>query len=340
MEYRNFGRTGVKVSALCLGTMNFGFRTEEQESKEIVHAALDMGINFIDTANAYSRGTSETYIGKALAESGKRDKVFLATKVWANMDDNDINGRWATRRHIMEQIEGSLKRLGTDYVDLYQIHRPLSEYPQDETLRALDDLVHSGKVRYIGVSTFPAWQMVESLWIAKEYGLNRYVSEQPPYNLLDRTVEREVLPMAKAYGFAILPWSPLASGRLSGTYRRGKDAPEDSRLMHILKQQENATLADYIKPEAYDVIELVAEMAAEKGVSMTQLALGWVAQRDGVTSPIIGPRTVKQLQTSQQSLEISFTEEDQSRIDAVIPPGTAINNYYRDTDFGTNLYRW
>ncbi|MCA9924180.1 MAG: aldo/keto reductase, partial [Anaerolineales bacterium] len=173
MEYRNLGRTGVKVSPLCLGAMNFGMAAEEKESIEIIDAALDAGINFIDTANVYSRGVSEEIVGKALRQNGKRDRIVLATKVWARMDDDDPNAQWGTRRHIIEQCEASLKRLQTEYIDLYQIHRPSSEYPIDETLRALDDLIRDGKVRYIGTSTFAAWQIVESLWVSREYGLNR-----------------------------------------------------------------------------------------------------------------------------------------------------------------------
>ncbi|MCA9926906.1 MAG: aldo/keto reductase, partial [Anaerolineales bacterium] len=204
MEYRNLGRTGVKVSPLCLGAMNFGMAAEEKESIEIIDAALDVGINFIDTANVYSRGVSEEIVGKALRQKGKRDRIVLATKVWARMDDNDPNAQWGTRRHIIEQCEASLKRLQTDTIDLYQIHRPSSEYPIDETLRALDDLIRDGKVRYIGTSTFAAWQIVESLWVSREYGLNRFVCEQPPYNLLDRRIEREMLPMAQTYGIGII----------------------------------------------------------------------------------------------------------------------------------------
>src|SRR4028118_2076139 len=213
MEYRSLGRTGVKVSELCLGCMMFGGRTGEEDSFGIIDRAIDAGINFLDTANVYSRGASEEVAGKALEPKGKRDSVVLATKVHGVMDENDPNAGGNHRRHIMEQCEASLRRLGVDHVDLYQIHRPSSEVPIDETLRALDDLIRAGKVRYAGTSTFAAWQLVEALWAAKELGSNRFVTEQPPYHLLDRRIERELIPFAQTYGGALIPWSPLAGGR-------------------------------------------------------------------------------------------------------------------------------
>src|SRR5438874_7298873 len=194
MEYRALGRTGVQVSPLCLGCMNFGWGTEENESFRIIHTAIDAGINFLDTANVYGRGASETITGKALAQNGRRDRVFLATKVHAKMDDKDPNAWGNHRFHIVKQCEASLRRLQTDHIDLYQLHRPQPEIPMDETLRALDDLIRTGKVLYIGTSTYGAWQLVEALWVAKEFGLNRFVCEQPPYNILDRRIERELIP--------------------------------------------------------------------------------------------------------------------------------------------------
>ena len=197
MEYRNFGRTGVKVSELCLGCMMFGGRTGEEDSADIIDRAIDEGINFLDTANVYSRGASEVAVGKALKRNGKRDEIVLATKVHMPMDDEDPNASGNHRRHIIEQCEASLRRLGVDHVDLYQIHRPSSDVPIDETLRALDDLIRAGKVRYAGTSTYAAWQLVEALWAARELGLNRFVTEQPPYHLLDRRIERELVPFAR-----------------------------------------------------------------------------------------------------------------------------------------------
>ena len=226
MEYRSLGRTGAQVSALCLGCMNFGGRLQRADSIALMHRALSDGINFWDTADVYSRGISETIVGKALV--GKRDEVFLATKAFNKMGDGP-NDWGSTRYHLISACEASLKRLGTDHIDLYQLHRPHPAVPIDETLRAMDDLVTSGKVRYVGTSTFAAWQVVESLWASKELGLNRVVCEQPPYNLLDRRIERELLPMCRTYGLATIPWAPLAGGILTGKYRVGAARPESAR---------------------------------------------------------------------------------------------------------------
>ena len=230
MEYQSLGRTGVQVSPLCLGGMLFGEQTDEAEALAIIDRALDAGLNFLDTANIYNRGRSEEIIGRALRLNGRRARVVLATKVHGTMDAHDPNAGGTSRRHIVEQCEASLRRLQTDVIDLYQLHRPMSTIPIDETLRALDDLVRSGKVRYLGTSTFGAWQLMEALWVSRELGLNRVVCEQPPYHLLDRRIERELVPMAQTYGLALIPWSPLAGGFLSGKYRRGEGPPPGSRL--------------------------------------------------------------------------------------------------------------
>ncbi|MDD5201444.1 MAG: aldo/keto reductase, partial [Terrimicrobiaceae bacterium] len=216
MEYRSFGRTGVKVSPLCLGCLNFGGKSDFDVSSRIIGRALDAGINFLDTANVYGRGRSEEVTGEALQRIGGRDRVFLATKVRGLMDERDPNAMGNSRRHIIAQCEASLRRLRTDYIDLYQIHRPQSDVPIDETLRALDDLVRSGKIRYAGSSTYAAWQLMESLMVSRELGIGRFVSEQPPYNLLDRRIERELIPFARTYSFALVPWSPLGGGLLTG----------------------------------------------------------------------------------------------------------------------------
>src|ERR1700736_583367 len=230
MDYRAFGRTGVRVSPLCLGCMMFGRRTEAEESYAIIDRALDAGLNFVDTANVYARGQSEEITGHALHRDNRRQRVVLATKVHGAMADDDPNAAGNSRRHIIAECEASLRRLQTDYIDLYQLHRPEPTTPIDETLRALDDLIRAGKVRYIGTSTFGAWQVVEALWASKELGLNRFVSEQPPYNILDRRIERELVPMAQTFGIGLVPWSPIAGGLLSGKYRRGQPIPEDSRF--------------------------------------------------------------------------------------------------------------
>lgn len=349
MEYRNLGRTGVKVSQLCLGCMNFGGRTEAGESIQIIHAGLDAGLNFVDTANVYGhdplnfsfgRGRSEEIVGQALQESSRRQKTVLATKAYFHMSD-DPNAWGSSRRHIIEQCEASLKRLGTDYIDLYQLHHPTNEIPIDETLRALDDLVRSGKVRYIGTSSFAAWQLMESLWVSKEYGLNRFVSEQPAYNLLDRRLERELVPMAQTYGLAILPWSPTAGGFLTGKYTRDAPPPAGSRYDAFWKGAEKRHQTE----AAFAVLDVLTELANEKGATPYQVALAWCGQQPGITSPIIGPRTLAQFEGSLPALEISFSEEDLARIDKVAPPGRATVPYYGSdgmawVTWGPHQYRW
>lgn len=329
MEYRNFGRTGTKVSVLCLGCLMFGGKTNEADSMDIIDHAIDSGLNFFDTANMYNRGRSEETVGKALKRNGKRSRIVLATKVHFRMDDEDPNAQGNSRRHIIEQCESSLRRLQIDYIDLYQIHRPSSEAPIDETLRALDDLVRSGKVRYIGSSTFAAWQVVEALWVSKELGLNRFVSEQPPYHFLDRRIERELVPMAQTYGLALIPWSPLASGFLSGKYRRGEGLPEGARLREGDRHFTEA---------AFKVLDVAEEIAKEKGCTSSQLALAWCTQQPGITSPIIGPRTMEQLEDNIGSVNLKVTDEDRARLNAVAPPGQVTVPYY-EADFGPHKYR-
>ena len=337
MEYRSLGRTGVKVSKLCLGTMMFARKTGEAESLEIVERALDAGINFIDTANIYSAGESERIVGKALSANGRRERVVLATKVCGPMDANDPNARGLSRRHIIEACEASLKRLKTDWIDLYQLHRPVSDIPIDETLRALDDLIRAGKVRYIGTSMFPAWKIVEALWASKEFGVNRFVSEQPAYNLLDRTAEREVLPAAQSFGLAVIPWGPLCGGLLSGKYRRG-DVSAEGRW-----QGGKDNFDRPVTDEAFDVIEALVALASEKGCTPSQLALAWNAAQPGVTAPIIGPRTKEQLIDNLGAVDVKITPEDIERLDRVAPPKSASMRYYDAawaTDFKPNLLRW
>ena len=256
MNYIPFGRTGIRVSPLTLGCMMFGQKTDLTESCRIIDRAIDAGINVLDTANMYSRGKSEEITGKALKRNGRRDRIVLCTKVHNKMDDEDPNAWGNTRRHITAECEASLRRLGTDRIDLYQIHRPQSEVAIDETLRALDDLVRAGKVRYIGTSTFAAWQVVESLWCAKELGLNRFVSEQPPYNLLDRRIERELVPMARTFGLAIIPWSPLAGGMLSGKYRLGQPIVEGTRYFG----RENGPIGIYRKQAVDASLPIVEQL--------------------------------------------------------------------------------
>lgn len=335
MEYRALGRTGVKVSSLCLGCMMFGGKTEAKESYAIIDRAIDAGINFLDTANVYSRGRSEEVTGEALTRNGKRSSVVLATKVHGRMDDADPNAAGNSRKHIIDQCESSLRRLQTDYIDLYQIHRPQSDIPIDETLRALDDLIRSGKVRYIGTSTYAAWQSVEALWTAERLGLNRFVTEQPPYNILDRRIERELLPMARTYGYGIIPWSPLAGGLLTGKYKRDQTAPEGSRFAEASKRP---NLQSRMNEGVFDVTEALEPLVSEKGITLSQFALAWVIHQQGVTSPIIGPRTLQQLEDNLSAVNVVISDADRHLIDEVVPPGRMVSPFY-EADFGPHDYR-
>jgi aryl-alcohol dehydrogenase-like predicted oxidoreductase len=337
-ERRPLGRTGLRVSPLTLGCMMFGGRTPPEESGRIIDRAIDAGINFLDTANVYNDGRSEEVVGEALQRNGHRHHLLLATKVHGNMhkaDALDPNHAGNSRRQIIEQCEASLRRLKTDWIDLYQIHRPQADCPIDETLRALDDLVRSGKVRYIGSSTFAAWQVVESLWVAKEYGLNRFVTEQAPYNLLDRRIERELIPASQTYGIAVIPWSPLGGGFLTGKYRRQGDQPE-GRFADGTHMRAPALLRSQ---RAFDVVEHLQELASKKDITVSQLALGWVARRPGVTSAIIGPRTLAQLEDNLRALDVTLDGEELSRIDAISPPGDVVVPFY-EAPFGPHPYRW
>lgn len=343
-SYRSLGRTGVQVTELCLGCMMFGSSADEATSIQMIDRALDQGINFIDTANVYNEGVSEEIVGKALAKSTKRDKTIVATKFWGVMG-GDPNDRGTSRRHVIEQCEASLRRLGTDWIDLYQIHRPASDVPIDETLRALDDLIRAGKVRYIGTSTFASWQIMESLWVSKELGLNRVVTEQPPYHLLDRRIEREVAPMAQTYGIGLLPWSPLAQGFLTGKYARGDAPPKGSRFedpqVGEIWEKFNFTEGNpgIYTDAAYDILDVVEALAVEKEASAAQVALAWVARQPAVASVIIGPRTVEQLDDNLGAGSVEITDEDCARLDAVAPPGRATLPYWVP-GFGAHEHRW
>ncbi|MBL4575935.1 MAG: aldo/keto reductase [Opitutaceae bacterium] len=335
MKYRSLGRTGVKVSPLCLGTMMFGGRTEPEDSYAIIDQSIERGLNFIDTANMYSRGRSEEVVGEALKRNGKREQIVLATKVFNKMGD-DPNMQGSSRRHIIQQCEASLKRLQTDHIDLYQIHRPTSEVPIDETLRAFDDLIRSGKVRYIGTSTFSAWQVIESLWVSKELGLNRFVCEQPPYSILDRRIESELLPMAQTYGTAIIPWSPLASGLLTGKYKRNSPPPQNSRFAN---HEKIPFQHEQYNDQVFDVLDGLEKIADAKGCTLSQFSLAWCMHQSGITSPIIGPRTMEQLEDNLKALEVEITEEDCNIVDELVKPGTFVAPFYM-ADFGPHQFHW
>lgn len=321
MEYRLLGPTGVRVSPLCLGTMNFGGPTAEADSIRIIHQALDAGINFLDSANVYNRGESERVVGKALA-GDRRAKVVLATKAHFPQSD-DPNDRGNSRRHLLQAVEDSLRRLNTEWIDLFQIHRPVFDVPQQETLRALDDLVRGGKVRYIGCSTFPAWMVMEALAISERHGLARYVTEQPPYNLLDRRIENELIPLAQRHGLGILPWSPLGMGMLAGRYERADKHPLDSRATRV-----GSYAADRISEGGIAASRQLADLALTRGLTASQLALLWVKDQPAVTAPIIGPRTEAQLQDALAVLEMQLDEQTAAALDQIVSPGSAVADFH------------
>src|SRR5215204_3653997 len=276
MELRLLGRTGVSVSQFCLGAMMFGAwgNTDHDESIRIIHRALDAGINFMDTADVYSRGESEEIVGKALG-GGKRDNVVLATKVHGTMGD-DPNEFGNTRRWIIREVENSLRRLKTDWIDLYQIHRPELDTDIDDTLGALTDLVRAGKVRYIGSSTFPPSRIVEAQWVAEKRGRERFRCEQPPYSMLVREVERSVLPTCQRYGMGVIPWSPLAGGYLAGRYRKGAELPPDSRMARRFGRQFEDERQRAVHEQRVDALEELVKVAADAGISLTHLAMAFV----------------------------------------------------------------
>jgi aryl-alcohol dehydrogenase-like predicted oxidoreductase len=322
MDYRSLGSTGVAVSPLCLGAMMFGAwgNTDHDDSVRIIHRALDAGINFIDTADVYSRGESETIVAKALA-GGRRDDVVLATKVHGRMGD-DPNQFGNSRRWIVKEVEASLKRLNTDWIDLYQIHRPEPDTDIDETLGALSDLVHQGKVRYIGSSTFPASQIVEAQWVARERGRERFVCEQPPYSMLVRGVENDVLPTCRRYGMGVIPWGPLAGGWLSGRWRKGQEPPQSSRADRIPGRYDLSIPGNQRKLEA---AEALAQLAEEAGMSLIHLGLAFVVNHPAVTAAIIGPRTMDHLESQLGAAEVTLDPAILDRIDEIVPPGVNVN---------------
>jgi aryl-alcohol dehydrogenase-like predicted oxidoreductase len=313
MHYRTLGRTGMKVSPYALGAMMFGAigNPDHDDSIRIIHKALDAGINVVDTADAYSHGESEEIVGKAL--KGRRDDVVLATKLWMPMGD-DPNQRGNSRRWITTEIEHSLRRLQTDHVDLYQIHRPDPETDIEETLSALSDLIHGGKVRAIGSSTMPASDIVEAQWAAERRGLERFRTEQPAYSILSRGIEAEVLPVAQRYGMGTLVWSPLAQGLLTGRVRQGQ--PTDLRRVARFKH-----LSDERRIGA---VEQLIPLAEKAGLPLTHLAMAFAIAHPGVTSAIIGPRTMEQLDDLLAGVDVTLTDDLLDQIDEIVPPGTDV----------------
>jgi aryl-alcohol dehydrogenase-like predicted oxidoreductase len=322
MQYRTLGRTGIKVSPYCLGAMMFGAagNPDHDESIRIIHQALDAGINFIDTADMYSRGESEQIVGKAL--KGRRDSVVLATKARFPMGHDtgdagaiDPNRQGASRRWLVRALDDSLRRLQTDYVDLFQIHRPDPDTDIEETLSALTDLMRAGKVRAIGTSSYPASDIVEAQWVAERRGLERFRAEQPTYSILNRDIEREVLPVCQRYGMGALVWSPLAGGLLTGRYRKGQQAGTH-RASYGFKH-----LSD---EHRLDAVEQLIPLAQKAGMSLTHLAMAFVVAHPGVTSAIIGPRTMDHLEDLLAGAETTLDDEILDRIDEIVPSGTDV----------------
>ncbi len=313
MNYRTLGRTGIKVSPYCLGAMMFGgiANADHDECIRIIHKALDFGINFVDTADRYSNGESEEIVGKAL--KGRRQNVVLATKVNGAMGE-DPNQQGNSRRWITQAVEGSLRRLQTDHIDLYQIHRPSPDTDIEETLSVLTDLIRAGKVRTIGSSTFPASEIVEAQWVAERRGLSRFRTEQPPYSILNRSIEQEVLPVCQKYGMGALVWSPLAKGMLTGRYRKGQSLPESLRVKVFPKQMSDE--------RNLDAVERLIPIAEQAGLSLTHMAMAFVMAHPGVTSAILGPRTMQQLDDLLAGAGTTLNDELLDKIDEVVPPGT------------------
>ncbi len=316
MKYRTLGRTGIKVSPYCLGAMMFGAvggNPDHDDAIRIIHKALDAGINFIDTADRYSQGESEEIVGKAL--KGRRDNVVLATKVNNPMGD-DPNQQGNSRRWLIREVETSLRRLQTDHIDLYLIHRPSPDTDIEETLSALTDLMRSGKVRAIGSSTFPASEIVEAQWVAERRALARFRVEQPPYSILSRGIEREVLPVCQRYGMGAMVWSPLAKGMLAGRYRKGQPLPDSLRARVMPKQMSDE--------HRLDAVEQLIVVAQEAGMPLTHLAMAFAVAHPGVTSAILGPRTMEQLDDLLAGAEVVLSDDVLDAIDRIVPPGTDI----------------
>lgn len=329
MEYRALGGTGVRVSTHCLGAMMFGTwgNTDVDECVRIIDRALDRGINFVDTADVYSSGESEEIVGRALRT--RRDDVVLATKIHAEMGPGQ-NQRGNSRVWIAREVENSLRRLGTDHIDLYQIHRPEGETDVEETLGALTDLQRQGKIRYFGSSTFPGWQMVEAQWVAERRGLSRFRTEQPPYSIFDRSIELDVLPVAERYGMGVLVWSPLCRGWLTGRYRRDgfDDSPEARATRTRSRGGPIAKQFDMSRPEAQRKLELVeplAKIAADAGLSLAHTAIAFTLAHPAVTSAIIGPRTLEQLDDLLAGADVRLDAGTLDAIDDVVPPGGIVD---------------
>lgn len=326
MEYRLLGRSGLRISPLVLGTMNFGNPTDKDEAFRIIDAAIEAGINLFDCADIYADGESERILGEALARNGKRKGVLVTSKVFmrSGPGPSDLGN---SKHHIFEGCENSLRRLKTDYIDIYFLHRTDFDVPQEESLAALDLLVNQGKVRYTACSTHPAWRTVEALWISEKHHYPKFICEQPPYNLLDRRIENEIIPMCQAYNLGIITWSPLAQGILACRYRDAKDLPKGSR--GTLKD----VYAERITQRGIEVGLGLAKRATEKGCTVAQLAIAWVLGQPGITGAIIGPRNMEQFEDLLPSVDIDLDEADITFCDALVPPGTYVSNHFNTSNW-------
>jgi aryl-alcohol dehydrogenase-like predicted oxidoreductase len=322
MQYRSLGRTGMMVSPVGFGAFNFANPTPEAESIRMVERAVAAGINFFDTSNNYTDGESERVLGRAISHIGGRHSVLVATKAHFPVGPGP-NDSGNSRIHLLRACEDSLKRLAIDHIDLYQLHRPSFHIPIDETLGALTDLVRQGKVRYVGCSTHPAWKVLEGVMVSELKQLARFVSEQPPYNLLDRRIENELVPLCQAYGIGIIPYAPMAQGVLAGRYETAIHYPADSRAARI-----GSVFAGRVNQSGIEVGRRLSELARAHGLTPAQLAVLWVKDQPGITAPIFGPRTLDQLEQILPVLDMSLSDELRVACDELVPPGSAVTNFH------------
>jgi aryl-alcohol dehydrogenase-like predicted oxidoreductase len=338
MDYRVFGRTGLNVSCLSLGTDNFADPTPEPEASQILDLAIDAGINLIDTGDVYADGEGERIIGRTLKANGRRDQVLIATKVdhgrrrpGYSLDDPGLygpNDHGHSRLNVIRACENSLRRLQVDHIDLYQLHRPSPNVPFDETLRALDDLVRQGKVRYVGCSTHPAWSVMEAIMVSELKGYARFVSEQPPYNLLDRRIENELVPLCQAHGLALVTWAPMAMGVLAARYDDAKTFPKESRAA-----LRGGFYADRVTERGIEVGQAFSKLAAEAGITAAQLSILWVKDQPGIAAPLIGPRTVQQLKDLLPVKDMTLEPALREACDRLVPPGSVVADFHNTADW-------
>jgi aryl-alcohol dehydrogenase-like predicted oxidoreductase len=321
MKYRRLGRSGLLISEIVLGTMNFGNPTDKEESFRIIDAALSAGVNIFDCADVYAEGESERILGEAFSRNAKRQEVFITSKVFMRTGEGP-NDAGNSKHHILTACENSLRHLKTDYIDIYFLHRTDFSVPQEETLSALDLLVRQGKVRHIGCSTHPPWRVVEACWVADKHHYPKFISEQPPYNLLDRRAEAEIIPMCQAYDLGVVSWSPLAQGVLAGRYRDAKQIPPGSRGAF------KKVYGDRITQQGIDVAQRLAERAAAMGCTLPQLAVAWVLHQPGITGTIIGPRTLDHFKDLIGAVDLSPDASDLEFCDVLVPPGTHVSDHF------------